>query len=70
MTALPGFQPVIDQARKLAENLGVELPAGLSQQSGDLTQRFNQIMFGVATLFRQANDQLGTKKPGKPVGRN
>lgn len=66
MKDCPAYPLVIAESRKLAENLKVPVPAELSQQFGSPAQRFDQVLFGVAVLFTQANDKLKGKKPKKP----
>lgn len=65
MKDLPAYPFVIEESRKLAGNLGVELPAELSVQLGSPAQRFDQVLFGVAILLKQANSQVKPKSKKK-----
>lgn len=59
---LPAYSLVMEQSQQLAKNLGVELPAELKMQLGKPAERFDQIMFGVAVLMKQASERLKPKK--------
>ena len=58
----PNYQRVVEQGRKLAGALGVEVPAELQVQYGPPSSRFNQVLGAVADLLERANAELGSAK--------
>ena len=62
----PNYQRVVEQGRKLADTLGVEIPAELQRQYGPPASRFDQVLGAVATLLERANAAFEPKKKPTP----
>ena len=66
---------VVEEAKKLAKELGIEMPAALmvrhgpppNREYGPPVEHFEQVLEAVASLFAAASEELGYTPPSKPV---